>query len=151
MTKDFMRMNINKHYSSLYRGFTIVELIVVIAIMGILLSVAVIGLSDSQNRSKKDAAVASAEQVKLKLAGYFQDRNRYPQAQGDVVTYLGTINASTLGTTFSNTSEYNYSATRADGTACVTNGTPKCDIYTITVKKTWWNGSSTDNDVLITP
>lgn len=144
-------MHTNRPKISKYSGFTVVELLVVIVIMGLLLSVAVIGLSDSQNRAKKNSAVATAEQVKLKLTVYFQDRNRFPQLQSEVVTYLGTVNAAAIGTLFGNASTYSYSATRADGSACATNVPPKCDKYTITVKKSWWNGSSSDSDVLITP
>ncbi len=137
--------------SSHRSGFTIIEVIVVVSIIGILLAVVIVGVGSYQSRAKKADATAAAEQVKLKLSTYFQSRNRYPVTQTDVVNYLNSVGATDLGTKFTSTTNYSYAATMADGSTCTLTGVSTCDKYTITVKKAAWNGNSSDSDVTITP
>ncbi|MFZ1361294.1 MAG: prepilin-type N-terminal cleavage/methylation domain-containing protein [Candidatus Saccharimonadales bacterium] len=133
------------------QGFTIIEIIVVIAVIGTLLSIVFVSMSSFRSRSNKATAVGAAEQVKLNLSTYFQNRNRYPASQADVVNYLNSKNESDLATKFSKATTYNYQATMADGSTCTMTGATTCDKYVITVYKTVWNGPASDNDVLITP
>ncbi len=132
-------------------GFTIVEVIVVIVIIGILLGVVFISMRSFGNRSNKSSAVNTAEEVKLQLSTYFRNRNRYPKTQSDVVDYLTAQKATDLATKFGNTAVYSYTATKADGSPCALTGIDTCDKYTITVKKTYWNAPASDSDVLVTP
>ena len=120
---------------SLVSGFTIVELIVVIAVIGILASIAIVSYSGSQNRAKKSSFEANAQQVKLKLGDYMTDKNGYPRTKADVQAYLDTLNNPTLKTEFDKTA-YTYVASGC-GTAPAL-----CDSYTITVAGTNWSASS---------
>lgn len=132
-------------------GFTVIEIIVTITVIGILLGVVVVGATSFQNRSKKTDAVSTAEEVKLKLSTYYQKHNRYPSTQSTVTTYLQSIRAETLATKFSDTSIYSYSATAGDGTACVESGGVICEKYVITIDKSAWKGTTSDTNVTVTP
>ena len=131
-------------------GFTLVELIVTIAVIGILLAIGIGSFSSSQNRAKKEDAIAIADKVKLQLGGYLSAYDQYPTNLSAVVSYLNSKNQATLATQFNDTAKFGYTATTASGAAC--NGTTaKCEKYTITVKKAIWQGGSSDSDVLVTP
>lgn len=131
------------------RGFTIVELILVIAVIGILAAVTLWSFGGTQNRAKKSQYDSNAQQVKLKLGEYFTDKNRYPGPKSDLVTYLNDIGSTTLATEF-NTSAYTYTPTPATPTQCTTAGVV-CTSYTITVTKSNWNGNAADTDITVSP
>lgn len=134
-----------------HAGFTVVELVVVVVLFGILLVVGTLSLASSQNRSKRESAVATADKVKLALASYYSEKNRYPQAQtgaGGVTGYLTAKGDTATATEFGNTAKFTYTATTATGAACSDSGTDKCEKYVITVKKETWAG---DSDVRVTP
>ncbi len=136
---------------SLQKGFTVIELIVVILIIGILLTLGIGSWNSTQNRSKKESAVTTAEKVKLKLGTYFSEKDRYPASQGVLTAYIMSKGDSTLATDFSDTAKFVYASTTATGAACSDSGANKCEKYTITVKKSIWQGGSGDNDVTVTP
>ena len=141
-------MNSSTHRNS---GFTIIEIIVTILIIGILLGIVVVSTTSFSNRSKKTEAVSTAEEVKLKLSTYFQNRNRYPHSQSAVVTYLQSVNSDTLATKFNNTATFEYRASTADNRPCQETGGDICDKYEIIVSKSAWKGSASDTDVTIRP
>jgi len=59
-------------------GFTLVELLIVIAIVGILAAVVLVNLNSARNRSRDTKRVADARQVLTALELYFQDNGGYP-------------------------------------------------------------------------
>ncbi len=128
----------------LKRGFTIVELMIVIAVLGILITIVTVSYSGAQNTAKRKSFESNASQVKVKLGDYMTDKNSYPVSQTDVVTYLNAVGAGTLATEFSK-SAYQYTPTPSGCT-----GT-SCTSYTITVAKSNWNGGSGDADVTVKP
>jgi prepilin-type N-terminal cleavage/methylation domain-containing protein len=140
-----MAVMLNKHKG----GFTIVELIIVIVVIGILATISLISYSGTQNRAKKGKFDSNAQQVKLKLGEYFTDKNRYPGPKADLVTYLNAVGSGTLATEFSS-GAYVYTPTPATPTQCTTAGVA-CTSYTITVAKSNWNGSGADTDITVSP
>lgn len=132
-------------------GFTIIEIIVVVAVIGILLGIGIMSFASSQNRAKKEQAIAVADKVKIALGSYYSEKDRYPKDQSVLVTYLNSKNQAATATAFSDTTNFGYLGTAADGTACNETGVTKCEKYTITVKKAAWQGGSSESDVVVTP
>ena len=128
------------------KGFTIVELIIIITVIGIRATIGIISWSGAQNRAKKNSYQATAEQVKLKLGEYFTEKNRYYGTKAEVETYLGDIGSGTLKTEFQKTA-YEYTALPG---GCSTAGTA-CTTYTITVPKSNWNGGSSESNISVAP
>ena len=58
-------------------GFTLVELLVVVAVVGILAAIAVPQYSDYVTRSKLAEATATLSEQRVKLEQYFQDNRTY--------------------------------------------------------------------------
>lgn len=128
------------------KGFTIVELIVIIVVIGILASIAVVSYSGAQNRAKRSSFDANAQQVKLKLGEYFTDNNKYPAIKGtatyeagSVTKYLNDTKSTTLVTEFVK-SAYVYTPLPS---GC-NNTTVTCESYTITVAQSAWGGTTAD-------
>lgn len=96
-------------------GFTIVELLIVIVVIGILAAISIVAYNGIQGRAQAAAASSALEQTGKKLALYAVDNSAYP------------IDLATIGITNSGGTSYQYSVN--NGTApqsyCVTatNGT----------------------------
>lgn len=143
-------------------GFTIVELLVVIAVIGILATIGIVSWSGAQNRAKRSSFQSSAEQVKLKVGEYFTEKGRYLKNKTSVCSYLQDIQSTALYTevcTGPNNAAYTYTASSTAAptvTACMDvtdtpTNTPSCITYSITVAKSNWNGGGSDTDITVTP
>ena len=132
-------------------GFTLIELIVVIAVIGILLAIGIGSFSSSQNRAKKEDAIAVADKVKLVLGSYFSEKDRYPKDQSTVITYLNSKGEAKAATTFSDTTKFVYAGTTASGGNCDETGANRCEKYTITINKSVWNGGASEANEVIRP
>jgi prepilin-type N-terminal cleavage/methylation domain-containing protein len=62
------------------RGFTIVELIIVITVLGILTTMAVFGASAMMERSRNDEAESKVATLRAALEKYYSENNEYPSA-----------------------------------------------------------------------
>jgi len=67
------------------RGFTILELLVVMAIIGMLASIIFVALSGIQAKSRDTRRVEDMREIKKALALYYVGTNRFPSASGPTV------------------------------------------------------------------
>lgn len=128
------------------KGFTIVELLIVIVIIGILATIGFVSFSSAQNKAKKSKAQSTVSQVKSKLGEYFSENNAYPASKADVTTYLNGNGGASTATEFGNDA-YTYAATPA---GCTT-AADDCTDFTLTAAKSYWNGGDSDDDITVTP
>lgn len=70
-------LNQTKHRLLNQSGFTLVELMVVVAIIGILASIAVPAYTDYVKRGKAAEATSTLGDLKVKMEQYFQDNRTY--------------------------------------------------------------------------
>lgn len=139
-----------KSSSNKTRGFTIVELIVIIVVIGILAGIGIVSYSGSQNRAKKESYNATAQQIKLKLAEYYTDKNMYPDGGTSALAYLNATGSESLATTVSTSGQYNYQPRTKAGAGC-TEAARNCQDYTITISATNWRGASPADDIIVRP
>jgi prepilin-type N-terminal cleavage/methylation domain-containing protein len=96
-------------------GFTIVELLIVIVIIGILAAITIVAYNGIQERARVNAVTSALKQAQKKLSLYQVDNpDQYPAAAGTD----GMDNLNTLGITNSGSTSYQYSS--STGTYCLT-------------------------------
>lgn len=139
-----------KTFQGRVKGFTIVELLVVIAVIGILAGIGIVSYSSSQNRAKKESFNATVQQAKLKLGEYFTDNNRYPDGGASVLSYLNATGSESLATTISTSGQYDYQPRTKLGGSC-TEAAKNCQTYTITVSAVNWKGAVPADNIVVRP
>jgi prepilin-type N-terminal cleavage/methylation domain-containing protein len=65
-------------FSSRFRAFTLIELLIVVAIIAILAAIAVPNFMEAQTRSKVSRSVADMRSLATALEAYAVDNNKYP-------------------------------------------------------------------------
>ncbi len=73
-----------KHFNA--RGFTLVEIIVVVAVIGLLSLVVFASFEDSRQKARDTARIADLEQIKAALQVYGATYKEYPDLLDDLVT-----------------------------------------------------------------
>lgn len=64
----------------LVRGFTLVEMLVVVGIMALLLSIVTVAIFSARQRARDARRLADLNQVRISLEQYFKDKKRYPNS-----------------------------------------------------------------------
>lgn len=70
---------------SFSRGFTMIELVVVMAVLGLLLSIAVPRYMDSLQRGREHVLAHNLAQMRQAIDRYYGDRGMYPDKLDDLV------------------------------------------------------------------
>ena len=88
----------------LQQGFTLIELMIVVAIIGILAAVAIPAYSDYTARSQVSEAMSLSSALKTPLAEYFADKGGWPAAATSIGAtingkYVATVSISSSGNT----------------------------------------------------
>ena len=87
--KQFNRNNINNK-----KGFTIIELLVVISIIGLLSTISVVSLNGARIKSRDAKRVSDVDNIKKAIELYYDDKGEYPVALSPIS--LGTTNTLVL-------------------------------------------------------
>lgn len=74
------------------KAFTLMELLVVMAIIGILSSVVLTNLNGSRAKARDSKRIADIQQLRLVLELYFDNNREYPDALADLIpTYTSVV------------------------------------------------------------
>ena len=72
------------------QGFTLIEMLVVVAIIGLLSSTVIVGLNDARSRARNARRIADVRQVQNGLENYYSEHISYPRDVYSVVPGLPT-------------------------------------------------------------
>jgi len=81
----------NGQYSSMFStikkiqsGFTLIEILIAIAIIGVLASIAIPSYKDYKEKAKVNQAIADIATIAIKIEAYWQDARAYPANLADI-------------------------------------------------------------------
>lgn len=130
------------------KGFTLVELLVVVAIIGLLSTLAVVALGNARQKARDAKRVSDIKQIQTGLELFFSDNNSYPAVAAKIdplggggmqltsgggfggpagTTYMSTVPANPTPGGLS----YTYTSNNADAGATACAAVP-CQAYKIT-------------------
>jgi prepilin-type N-terminal cleavage/methylation domain-containing protein len=81
-----MKQRSQQRVFSASRAFTLIELLIVVAIIAILAAIAVPNFLEAQTRSKVSRVQADFRTIATAIESYFVDKNSYPWDQDDTIT-----------------------------------------------------------------
>ena len=92
-----MKLYLNSDTS---RGFTIVELLIVIVVIAILAAITIVAYNGIQNRAKTTSAQSAAVNAEKKAEAYNAENNSYPLASTDLTGASPSTSYQLTGVTF---------------------------------------------------
>ena len=69
-------------------GFTLVEILVVIAIMGVLMTIIIASIANARAKSRDNKRISDLKEIQLALEQYYDQTNNYPSAPFTSATNL---------------------------------------------------------------
>jgi type IV pilus assembly protein PilA len=133
-------------------GFTLIELMIVVAIIGILAAVAIPAYQDYIARAQVSEAVSLMGATKSPLAEYIGDKGTWPSSLSDVIggtdgKYTDIVSGVNTGVIAGSSSSYTVQATmRTNGVnAAITSGTVM--LRTTDAAKSWLCTQGTTNPI----
>ena len=71
-------------------GFTLIELVVVLALIGLIIGIAIVGINGSQANSRDTARKDFMQNLNAQLLLWYQKNSSYPSADGTTTGFYGT-------------------------------------------------------------
>lgn len=104
------------------KGFTLIELMIVIAIIGILAAIAIPQFSNYKKRAANSAAMSDAKNLATAEEVYYTDNNKYTNATADLADagFLGASKNVTISITSATTTAFTATAVHSGGTRTYT-------------------------------
>lgn len=102
------------------RGFTVMELLVVMAIMGILYTVVMSSVGDSRSKGRDSKRIADISLIQLILEKYYDEYSKYPNSLSELSSsYDSSVPKDPQDV------DYKYATLNSDKTSC----SDKCQFY----------------------
>ena len=79
------------------KGFTLIEMLIVVAIIGILASVVIIGIGPAQQRARDSRRASDMKQVQTSLELYYNKNGTYPTSGQDGAKTWADLNTAIIG------------------------------------------------------
>jgi type IV pilus assembly protein PilA len=142
-----------KTMKRLQQGFTLIELMIVVAIVGILAAIALPAYQDYVIRSKMSEAVAALAACKTSLSEYVSTKNLWPQSADQagcssvVTTYMKTLAVNDKGVIIA-TTQATGSKNGGSASDCILTLTAE---YTALPDITGWSGTHSACDSKYVP